>query len=73
MFGISNSFCCWTKQQNELDWGAAGVLRSAIPQNRIHHIHALSFAIAFQYSMYKTLCLSVLFILRWVSKVKNTE
>ena len=33
---------------------------SAIPQNRIHHIHAARFSIALQYSMEKSLYLCVL-------------
>jgi len=35
-------------RQDELDWGGAGILRSDIPQNKIH---AASLSIAFQYFM----------------------
>ena len=41
--------------QDELDWGEAGVLRSEIHQNKIHHIHAARFSNTLQYSM-KRLC-----------------
>ena len=50
--------------------GAAGILRSAIPQNRIHQIHTTSISNALQYSMKKP-CACAYFNFEMISNFKN--
>ena len=48
---VADSLKSSIPRQDELDWGAAGVLHSDISRNRIDHIHAANFSFALQYSM----------------------
>jgi len=58
--------------QDELDWGEAGVLRSEIHQNKIHHIHAAKFRLHFNIPWIVPVPVRTS-ILRWVSNFKNTS